>query len=86
MGIYADYLGEHFSYNDLVAEHKHQLRRVAEARGRDVLVIAADLQSRLAALTGTISSRLAISSATSAATGLTWCSKPQGDQERPPRT
>ena len=52
MGIYADYLDRQFSFEDLVAERKKQLGRIASARKRGVLVIAADLRSRLASLTG----------------------------------
>ena len=52
MGIYADYLDRQFSFEDLVAERKKQLGRIATARKRGVLVIAADLRSRLASLTG----------------------------------
>ena len=36
MGIYADDLYKRFSFDDLVAKRERQLRRVAEARGRDV--------------------------------------------------
>ena len=50
MGIYADYLDKRFSGKDLTRERKKQLRRIAELRQRHVLVIAADVQNRLAVL------------------------------------
>jgi hypothetical protein len=43
VGIYSEYLDRKFSFPDLTAERKKQLRRIAELRGgRDVLVFAAD--------------------------------------------
>ncbi len=44
MGIYGDYLNRAlaFDFQQLAAERKAQLARIAEARGRDVLVFAAD--------------------------------------------
>ena len=50
MGIYADYLDKKSSGKDLTRERKKQLRRIAELRQRHVLVIAADVQNRLAVL------------------------------------
>ena len=50
MGIYADYLDKKFSGAGLTRERKKQLRRIAELRHRHVLVIAADVQNRLAVL------------------------------------
>ena len=50
MGIYAEYLDKGFSSNGLNRERKKQLRRVAQLRHRHVLVIAADVQNRLAVL------------------------------------
>ena len=50
MGIYADYLDKKFSSAGLTRERKKQLRRIAELRHRHVLVIAADVQNRLAVL------------------------------------
>lgn len=44
MGVYGEYLDRQFNFEQLTKERKAQLRRIAEARGgRDVLVIAADL-------------------------------------------
>ena len=51
MGIYADYLNQQFSFEDLVRERKNQLGRIAAHRNRCVLVMAADYRSRLASLT-----------------------------------
>ena len=51
MGIYADYLSKQFKFEDLVKERKDQLSRIAALRNRRVLVIGADLRSRLANLT-----------------------------------
>ena len=50
MGIYADYLDKKFSSAALTRERKKQLRRIAALRHRHVLVIAADVQNRLAVL------------------------------------
>ena len=50
MGIYSDYLDKKFGGADLHKERKKQLRRVAKLRRRHVLVIAADVQNRLAVL------------------------------------
>jgi len=44
MGIYAEYIKRNFSRDQLNAERKAQLRRIAAIRGKDVLVYAADLQ------------------------------------------
>lgn len=43
MGVYSEYLNRTFSFDQLTAERKAQLRRIAEIRQRDVLVYAADL-------------------------------------------
>ncbi len=44
MGAYSDYLNRNFSFEQLTAERKKQLRRISQLRGgRDVLVYAADL-------------------------------------------
>lgn len=44
MGIYTEYLDRQFNFQDLSAERKRQLCRISELReGRDVLVLAADL-------------------------------------------
>lgn len=51
MGIYADYLSKQFKFEDLVKERKDQLSRIAALRNRRVLVIGADLRSRLSNLT-----------------------------------
>ena len=50
MGIYAEYLDRAFSVADLTKERKKQLGRIAELRRRRVLVIAAEVQNRLAGL------------------------------------
>ena len=50
MGIYAEYLDKGFNSADLNRERKKQLGRIAELRQRRVLVIAADVQNRLAGL------------------------------------
>jgi ClpP class serine protease len=44
LGIYAEYLDRQMSFPDLTAERKKQLGRIAEIRGRDVLVYASDLR------------------------------------------
>lgn len=41
-GFYTEYLDARFSADDLAKERKKQLSRIAELRGRDVLVYAAD--------------------------------------------
>lgn len=44
MGIYGEYLDRNLSFQDLTAERKKQLRSISALRGgRDVLVLAADL-------------------------------------------
>ena len=50
MGIYSDYLDKNFSGADLYKERKKQLLRIEKLRCRHVLVIAADVQNRLAVL------------------------------------
>ena len=50
MGVYAKYLDKAFNSADLNRERKKQLHRIAELRHRHVLVIAADVQNRLAGL------------------------------------
>ena len=72
MGIYADYLDRQLSFDDLVAQRKLQLQRIAEARGRDVLVIAADLRNKLAALTGDDLLSIGDQLSNLTATGSTW--------------
>jgi ClpP class serine protease len=42
MGIYSEYLDRHMSLDDLNRERKEQLRRIAKARDRDILVYASD--------------------------------------------
>jgi len=44
MGVYTEYLDKQMSFADLTEERKLQLRRISEARNRDVLVFAADLR------------------------------------------
>jgi ClpP class serine protease len=45
MGIYSEYLAKFSSgnFDELSAERKVQLKRIADLRGRDVLVFAADI-------------------------------------------
>jgi len=45
MGIYSEYLAKFSSgnFDELSAERKIQLKRIADLRGRDVLVFAADI-------------------------------------------
>ena len=50
MGIYADYLDKKFTGAQLTRERKKQLRRIVELRRHHVLVVAADVQNRLAVL------------------------------------
>jgi len=40
MGIYSDYLDMNLPYEDLTKERKKQLARIAQVRGRDILVYA----------------------------------------------
>src|SRR5260370_39839579 len=49
MGIYSEYLDRFSSGNfeELAAERKTQLRRIAQLRGRDVLVFAADINKNI---------------------------------------
>ena len=44
MGIYAEYLDRNLAFDELAAERKKQLKRIAAHRKRDVLVFAADLR------------------------------------------
>jgi hypothetical protein len=46
MGVYSEYLEKNFDFAALVAERKKQLKRIATIRGRDVLVVAADLSKQ----------------------------------------
>lgn len=43
MGIYSEYLDQNLTFQQLTAERKNQLSRIAQLRQRDVLVFAADL-------------------------------------------
>lgn len=45
MGLYAEYLNQQFNFDQLAAERKKQLQRIADIRGRDVLVFAANLMN-----------------------------------------
>jgi hypothetical protein len=56
MGIYSDYLnsGVAGNFEELTKERKRQLRRISELRGRDVLVVAADLGKQVPGLTTAI--------------------------------
>src|SRR5260370_32974393 len=49
MGIYSEYLDRFSSGNfeELAAERKNKLRRIAQLRGRDVLVFAADINKNI---------------------------------------
>lgn len=51
VGVYGEYLDKQFTYAQLAAERKGQLARIATARGRDVLVYAADLNKPRAPVT-----------------------------------
>ena len=44
MGIYSEYLDRRMTIEQLTVERKTQLQRIAQLRGRDVLVFASDLQ------------------------------------------
>lgn len=47
MGIYSEYLNKNFNFEDMSAERKLQLKRIATLRGdRDILVYASDIQNR----------------------------------------
>jgi hypothetical protein len=52
MGVYSDYLNANFSFEQLEAERKKQLQRIADIRGRDVLVYAANVSVRQRAPVG----------------------------------
>lgn len=56
MGIYSDYLnsGVAGDFEKLTKERKRQLRRISGLRGRDVLVIAADMGKQVPGLTTAI--------------------------------
>ena len=45
MGIYSEYLDRQFSFEQLGAERKRQLKRISDIRSRDVLVFAANLMN-----------------------------------------
>ena len=45
MGIYSEYLDRQFTFDQLAAERKLQLKRIGELRARDVLAFAANLQN-----------------------------------------
>jgi len=45
MGLFTEYLDAHLSFPDLSKERKRQLQRIADIRGRQVLVYAADLNA-----------------------------------------
>lgn len=49
MGVYTDYLDKGMSFEDLQAERKVQLDRIARHRERDVLVYAANLSTQIRA-------------------------------------
>jgi hypothetical protein len=57
MGIYSDYVnsGVAGDLEDLTKERKRQLRRIGELRGRDVLVVAADMGKQAPGVTTAIS-------------------------------
>ncbi len=47
MGIYSEYLAKGFTFDQLNAERKTQLKRIQKIRGgRDILVFASDIQNR----------------------------------------
>ncbi|MDR2704712.1 MAG: hypothetical protein LBC02_02930 [Planctomycetaceae bacterium] len=43
MSVYSEYLGKQLSFDQLVAERKKQLKRIADLRGRDIIVYASDI-------------------------------------------
>ncbi len=45
MGVYSEYLDMKMSFQQLTEERKNQLRRIAELRGRDILVVSANLNN-----------------------------------------
>jgi hypothetical protein len=53
MGIYSDYLNKNMSFDQLTAERKAQLKKIAALRGdRDVIVYASDITNRTNAPVG----------------------------------
>ena len=51
MGVYSEYLDRRMAFDALNKERKKQLKRIQKLRdGRDILVIAADLNSQRSAL------------------------------------
>jgi hypothetical protein len=44
MGIFSEYLDRQFTFEQLAAERKRQLKRIGEIRSRDILAFAANLQ------------------------------------------
>ena len=40
MGVYSDYLGKQFSFDELSNERKKQLQRISNIRRRDIIVYA----------------------------------------------
>lgn len=47
MGVYSEYLDRQFSFEELSRERKLQLARIANLRGRDILVYASDVNSNV---------------------------------------
>lgn len=47
MGVYSEYLDRQFSFEELSRERKLQLARIADLRGRDILVYASDVNSNV---------------------------------------
>lgn len=43
MCIYSEYLDRNMNYNEIIAERKNQLKKIAKLRNRDILVYASDL-------------------------------------------
>lgn len=45
MGVYSDYLDRQFSFEELTAERKAQLKRISEIRHRDIMVYASNINA-----------------------------------------
>ena len=45
MGVYSEYLDKQFSFDELSAERKKQLKRISQLRGRDILVYASNVNA-----------------------------------------
>ena len=45
MGVYSDYLGKQFSFDELSNERKKQLQRISNIRRRDIIVYASNINA-----------------------------------------